>query len=501
MKLSQILKDTSLRTAADCEITHITNDSRDVFPGTVFFAMKGSRSDGAAFIRQAAEKGAAAVICEAEIPDGAKNEFPGIIFMSSSEILKDLAAAAAEFYGRPSKKLKVYGFTGTKGKTTTAYLLEHILAVAGEHPGVLGTIDYRVDGKILSSSVNTTPFAHTLQRLLSVMADAGAKSAVLEISSHALALYRADRVDFDVAVFTNLQRDHMDFHKTREDYFQAKARIFELLSLSGKPDRCAVINADDEYAARLTGIIHGKNLKLTTYGIKKPADFTADSVEISENGTSFRLKAPGETRAVKIHLPGLYNVYNALAAITAAAAGGIPLQTAIKGAEGLLNVPGRLQRVSAGQNFSVFVDYAHTDASLESVLSNLKLMPHKKIITVFGCGGDRDRTKRGPMGIAACSLSDSVIVTDDNPRSEDPRRIFADIEKGIKPLFGNYRIIEDRKKAITAAVNSASDGDILLIAGKGHETYQLLGNSTIHFSDAETAEEAIRQRLGKERPR
>ena len=497
MKLSAALENSGLPPqAADPEISSITNDSRQAAPGAVFFAMAGSKANGNAFIGQALEKGAAAVITQETVPEALRLAHPSAVFIQAADLNPVLSRAAANFYGHPSKRLKIFGLTGTKGKTTSGYLLENILRLAGARPGMIGTIDYRVDGKVLTPAANTTPFAHTLQALLAEMVEADALSAVMEVSSHALALKRVEDVHFDVAAFTNLQRDHLDFHGDRESYFLAKARIFDLLERSAKKDKCAVINADDERAPALLKTVKGK-FRVLTFGIDRAADLRAENVEILGDMTRFTLRTGQGTLPVQLALLGRHNIYNALAAITSAVAGGTALLHALEGVQTLKNVPGRLERVEAGQDFTVFVDYAHTDGALENVLSNLKLMPHGRIITVFGCGGDRDRTKRGPMGKVSCTLSDAVIVTSDNPRSEDPERIFADIEAGIKGKFWNYELIPDRGSAIRKAVEMAGKGDIVLIAGKGHENYQILKDATIHFSDTEAALAAIKERTGR----
>lgn len=494
MKLSTALENSGIKhSGPDPEITALTNDSRKITPGALFFALPGAKTDGSLFIKQALEKGAAAVISGSEVPAELRAAYPAAAFINTTELQRGLSRIASNFYGNPSGRMKIYGITGTKGKTTTAYLLESVLRAAGEKPGVIGTIDYRVDGRVIAQAANTTPLAHTLQELLAGMAEAGAKAAVLEVSSHALALNRVEDVEFDFAAFTNLQRDHLDFHGDRESYFEAKARLFGLLAASPKKDRGAVINADDERAPELLGRMGGE-LDVLTFGIDQPADFKASDVEIGENETRFTLVTGGETFKVRLNLLGRHNIYNALTAITLAAAGGLSVSDAVAGVAALQNVPGRLERVSLGQDFTVFVDYAHTDAALQNVLENLKLMPHARIITVAGCGGDRDRTKRAPMGRVSCAMSDQVIVTSDNPRSEDPAQIFADIEAGIKGQFKNYEVIPDRGEAIKKAVALAAKGDILLIAGKGHETYQILKDRTIHFSDAEAAAAAIREK-------
>ena len=496
MKLSQVLDNSGLAAPAqNPEITAIVNDSRLALPGALFFALPGAKTDGANFIRQALEQGAAAVVSPAEAPEQVRAAFPAAVLLAAANLPAVLSRAAANFYGQPSRRLKVFGITGTKGKTTTAYVLENILRLAGSRPGLIGTIDYRVDGRVLAPAANTTPLAHTLQEMLAKMVSADALAAVMEVSSHALALGRAEDVDFDCAVFTNLQRDHLDFHKDRESYFLAKARLFDLLERSPKREKCAVINADDERAGWLLKKLKGR-VKTVTFALENSADFRANDPVVLADQTRFTLKTAEGSLPVKLRLLGRHNIYNALAAIAAAASGGVPLRAAVEGAQALENVPGRLERVEAGQDFTVFVDYAHTDAALESVLSNLGLMPHKRIITVFGCGGDRDRTKRAPMGGVACALSDLAIVTSDNPRSEDPLAIIDDIEKGMVDKFSNFEVIPDRGRAIEKAVQQAGKGDILLIAGKGHETYQILKDKTVHFSDAETAAAAIKRKLG-----
>ncbi len=493
MKLSLVLEKSGLAPCGpEPDIASITNDSRQVLPGALFFAMQGAKTSGDNFVRQALEKGAAAVISETEVPAGLRAAYPASACLKTAALPAVLSKAAANFYGHPSEKLRVFGLTGTKGKTTTAYLLERILLKSGARPGVIGTINCRIDGSVIAPAANTTPFAHTLQALLARMAEADALAAILEVSSHALALGRVEDVDFDIAVFTNLQSDHLDFHKDRESYFKAKARLFELLERSPKTNKCAVINSDDERAPELLKSLKGA--RALTFALDKPADFRAVDIEILEGMTRFSLKTGEENIPVRLRLLGRHNVYNALAAIASAAAGGLSARDAVEGVEALANVPGRLERVDCGQDFTVFVDYAHTSAALENVLSSLKLLPHGRLITVFGCGGDRDRTKRAPMGKASCGLSDFTIITSDNPRSEDPARIFSDIEEGLAGKFLNYELIPDRKAAITKAVAQARKGDIILIAGKGHETYQILKDETIPFSDVETAAAAIRSR-------
>jgi UDP-N-acetylmuramoyl-L-alanyl-D-glutamate--2,6-diaminopimelate ligase len=496
MRLKEIFEGTlgaRITGSGECEISGITNDSRKVEKGNLFFAITGYKTDGSIYIREALEKGAAAVAMDRPLPGELAEAFPKAAWVGVPEILPAFSKAASAFYGHPSRRFTLIGVTGTNGKTTTAYLIESIYALAGAKPGVLGTIDYRVDGKVIAKAANTTPLAHDLHSLFKSMGDAGATAVAMEVSSHALALKRADEAAFDAAVFTNLQRDHLDFHKDRDNYFKAKLKLFSLLAASPKKTKFAVINYDDDKAGEILASLDSR-VTAVTYALDKPADFRAENAEILQDRTIFELNAQGARLRVTLRLLGRYNIYNALAAIAAAVSCGVPLETAVKGAQALKNVPGRLERVELGQPFSVFVDYAHTDAALENVLSNLAKLPHRKIITVFGCGGDRDRTKRAPMGRAAASMSDQAIVTSDNPRGEDPSRIFSDIEEGLKGYFSNYTLIPDRKTAIVKAVELAQPGDIVLIAGKGHEDYQILKDRTIHFDDRETAAEAIREK-------
>ncbi|MFA6434634.1 MAG: UDP-N-acetylmuramoyl-L-alanyl-D-glutamate--2,6-diaminopimelate ligase [Elusimicrobiales bacterium] len=493
MTLKEIFGDLGADVTGDAEILGITNDSRKVKPGDLFFAVTGLKDDGNAYILSAIANGAAAIATGKPVPAELISAHPRTAWVRAADLPAAFSKASDRFYGRPSRRFTLIGITGTNGKTTTAYLLETIYALAGARPGVIGTIDYRVDGKVLAKAANTTPTAADLHSLFRTMADAGADAVVMEVSSHALALKRADEAAFDVALFTNLQRDHLDFHKDRETYFNAKLRLFELLAASPKKNKSAVVNADEEKAGAIVSAL-SCGVAPVTYGIDKPADFRASEIKILQDRTVFELNARGTRRKVTLRLLGRYNVYNALAAVAAAVSAGVPLETAVKGAETLASVPGRLERVDLGQTFGVFVDYAHTDAALENVLTNLGRMPHGRIITVFGYGGDRDRTKRAPMAEAAARLSDHAILTSDNPRGEDPARIFADMEAGLKGAFANYTLLPDRKTAIMKAVELARAGDIVLIAGKGHEDYQILKDRTIHFDDREAAAEAIKEK-------
>ena len=493
MRLEEIIKDIpDLRLSGNSAVPigAVSNDSRRVGKGALFFAFAGQKADGNEFIRSALEKGAAAVASDHPAPPWFAAEFPGAAWVSAPDLLPAFSKAAAAFHGHPSRDFALIGVTGTKGKTTTSWILENIYALAGANPGLVGTISHRAAGRTIAKAENTTPPPHELHGLFRIMSDAGASTVIMEVSSHALALHRADEAAFDTAVFTNLQHDHLDFHKNRENYFRAKLKLFELLAASPKKDKSAVLNADDERTEEILKALR-PGIRPLTYGVDRTADLTAEKIELLRDRTVFELRAAGTVRRTAIQLPGRHNVYNALAAIAAAFSRGVPLETAAKGAETLASVPGRLERVVKDRPFSVFVDYAHTETALSNVLSTLAAMPHKRIITVFGCGGDRDRTKRAPMGSTAAAMSSQVIVTSDNPRSEDPAVILADIEEGLRGKFSNYSLIPDRRTAIFEAINRARPGDIVLIAGKGHEDYQILKTGTVHFDDRETAAEAL----------
>jgi UDP-N-acetylmuramoyl-L-alanyl-D-glutamate--2,6-diaminopimelate ligase len=471
----------------DLPVSGIFYDSRADLRGGVFFALPGARTDGDLHAAEALRKGAAAVVSRSAAPAGLPL---GAAWVRAADITATFSHAAAGFHGRPSEKLKVVGVTGTNGKTTITYMLEAVLSRLGMKPGVIGTINYRIGGEVVSQAPNTTPMAPDLHGLLARMVSAGSRAAVMEVSSHSLALGRADSVKFDCAVFTNLQSDHLDFHKDRENYLRAKLRLFSLTADSGKAGRAAVVNADEPSAADFTRAAAGA--KVLTYSLDRTADITAGGPVYGPGGISFVLRTPAGEAPVKIRLFGRHNLYNALAAAGAAHALGVPPADIAAGLEALEKVPGRLEPVRAGQDFSIFVDYAHTADALESVLKSLRGAHGGRLLTVFGCGGDRDRTKRAPMGRAACALSDRAFITSDNPRTEDPDAIIAEIETGVKGEYSNYTVIPDRRTAIRAAVAAAGPGDIVLIAGKGHEDYQIIGREPIHFSDSEEAALAVK---------
>lgn len=461
----------------------LTFNSAEVKAGYVFFALKGVHHDGNLFVEDAVKKGAVLIV---SAQDPAQK--CGAAFFKSADVDADMADAAYEFYGRPSDKLCVTGVTGTKGKTSISYLAEAALNRAGKKTSVLGTVNYRVNGRVLEDAPNTTPLALPLFKLLKRMEDEKTDALVMEVSSHALEQQRVRHIHFDAAVFTNLQRDHLDFHHTFENYFNAKKKLFEeLLSVDNKkPVKTAIVNADDPYGQKLIEMLKGKT-RVLTYGLETEADYKASDIKESLHGTEFKVNG----LAGKINLLGRHNVYNALAALCVAVVNGADEKDALAGLADLPGVPGRMERIDEGQDYFVFVDFAYTDESLQRAYKTVENFKTGRVITVFGCGGDRDRTKRPLMGRTACQNSDLVFLTNDNPRTEDPERIFADIKKGMEG-FANYEVEPDRRQAIFKAVNAARKGDIVIIAGKGHEQTQKVGHETLPFSDQKTAREAIR---------
>lgn len=462
--------------------TGLTYNSAEVKAGYVFFALKGVHHDGNLFIEDALGKGAALIV-SAQAP---AREYKAPCFQSDN-IDQDMADAAYEFYGRPSDALCITGVTGTKGKTSISYLAEAALRRGGKKVSVLGTVNYRINGQVVADAPNTTPLALPLFKLLKQMKDAQTDALVMEVSSHSLEQQRVRHIHFDTAVFTNLQRDHLDFHHTFENYFAAKRKLFEeLLSADNtKPHKTAVINADDPYGQRLIDMLKGK-VRVITYGLQTQADYRAADIKESLTGTQFTVNG----MAGQIYLLGKHNVYNALAALCIAVANGVDEKTALKGLADLPGVPGRMERIDAGQDFFAFVDFAYTDESLQRAYKTVENFKQGRVITVFGCGGDRDRTKRPLMGHTACQNSDLVFLTNDNPRTEDPKQIFADIQKGMAG-FTNYEIEPDRRAAIFKAVRAARKGDIVIVAGKGHEQTQKIGHEVLPFSDQKTLREAI----------
>jgi UDP-N-acetylmuramoyl-L-alanyl-D-glutamate--2,6-diaminopimelate ligase len=476
----------------DVQVTGLTDDSRTVKPGSVFVAVKGGQADGHAFLRQAVAAGAAALVVQDPVAE-AGYTLP-IVRVSDSR--QALGLLAGRFHGEPSARLRMIGVTGTNGKTTITYLVKAVLEAAGRKVGVIGTVAYLIGAERVPAS-HTTPGAVELQDLLARMVKAGMDAAVMEVSSHALALDRTAGCEFDVAVFTNLTQDHLDFHTDLDDYFQAKLRLFTSLDPAGtKRSKRAIVNVDDE-RGRL--VCAASRVPVWTYSIKQPADLRAEDVQLSLAGSRFTAVTPGGRFPVESRLVGEHNVYNMLAAIGVGLHENLPPDTIRAGLRALENVPGRFERVEAGQAFTVVVDYAHTEDALLRLLTAADRLKTGRVLTVFGCGGDRDRGKRPKMGRAAARYSDVVFVTSDNPRSEEPLAIIREIEAGIRESDaagqsrGRHEVIADRRKAIEAAIREARPGDMVLIAGKGHEDYQIVGKERFHFDDREVAREAIQK--------
>jgi UDP-N-acetylmuramoyl-L-alanyl-D-glutamate--2,6-diaminopimelate ligase len=455
----------------DVEITGLAYDSRQAAPGTLFFCVSGFQRDGHEFAPEAVQAGAAALVVERPLGLGV----PEIVV---PDVRAAMAPAAARFHGDPTARLRVAGITGTNGKTTTAWLVRHLLESAGTSTGLLGTVTSVVGGRE-EPVARTTPEAIDLQATFAGMLEAGDVACAMEVSSHALALHRADAIHFAVAVYTNLSRDHLDFHPTMEDYFLAKRRLFE------QRPGASVLNADDEYGRRLAGELD----RAVTFGLQAEAEWRAVDVTSGLGGSTYRVIAPGGEASVRSPLPGRFNVYNALGALAAADALGVGLEEGAAALEGFRAVPGRFEPVDEGQDFAVLVDYAHTPDSLENVLRAARELTDGRVIAVFGAGGDRDRGKRPLMGEIAARLADEVIVTSDNPRSEDPEAIIAEIAEGTG---GRARTEVDRRAAIARAVALAGAGDVVVVAGKGHEQGQEFEDGRkLPFDDVAVVREAL----------
>ncbi len=469
----------------ELRIRQIANDSRKVRAGALFVAIHGMATDGNLYAKDAAARGASAVMSEVEAPAEWATEIPWI---QANEGRKALATTAANFYGQPAQALQLVGVTGTNGKTTTTSLIDSILRASGAKTGLFGTIAYHTPvGE--HPAPNTTPESLELQNFFAEIRDAGGTYATLEASSHALSMDRLWGCHFAVAVFTNLTRDHIDYHKTFENYFAAKRRLFEGTG-SGAPD-VSVINTDDEWGKKLAGLAK----KTLTYSLQNGTDLKAKKFQLSFKGLNFAAHTPNGVIQVESPLVGRINVYNILAAIGAGIGLGLSNEVIEAGIRNLHAVAGRFQRMDFGQPFLVVVDYAHTDDALENLIRTARELNAKgRIITVFGCGGSRDRTKRPIMGEISGRLSDLSILTSDNPRQEDPLKIISDIVVGTQKSGGKYSIEPDRAKAIHLAIEEAREGDMVLLAGKGHEDYQIFADRTMHFDDREVAGQALSDR-------
>ena len=475
----------------DREITSIACDSRRVERGGLFVAIPGTRQDGARYIPDAVRRGASAFITQAPPEDllDLGVGINGCTQVHVEDARHALAWVSAQFYHHPSRALCVVGITGTNGKTTLTYLLESVFGQAGNSCGVIGSINYRYAGRSFPAPI-TTPESLDINRMMAAMRDAGVTHCFLEVSSHSLVQKRVRELNFAVAVFTNLTRDHLDYHGDLTHYREAKKKLFHECPVGQQ-----VINLDDPVGREL--VAETDRTTLTT-GIEHRADVRAEGLELSDQGVRFTLKTPFGSHPIRSSLLGRHNVYNLLSAAGVGLIRGLPLETVAAGLEALRGVPGRFEKVDAGQAFTVIVDYAHTDDALFNALQAAKGFVRGRILTVFGCGGDRDPTKRGAMGRIAVEESDLTLITSDNPRTEDPLKIIEDIRAGLPSRSReseDYLVIPDRREAIFRAIGLAQPGDLVLIAGKGHEDYQILGTETIHFDDRETAREALEKHL------
>ncbi|SIT00162.1 UDP-N-acetylmuramoyl-L-alanyl-D-glutamate--2,6-diaminopimelate ligase [Alicyclobacillus vulcanalis] len=481
--------------AENPDVVNITTDSREVEPGSLFVAIRGHTVDGHRFVGQAVERGAVAAMVEervADVPEGV----PQVIVPDTRHWS---ALIADRLFGRPSRELRVIGVTGTNGKTTVTHIVRHLLDASGKKAGLIGTVGAKL-GSNTWPLPNTTPEAVEIHRLLRRFVDEGATHAVMEVSSHALVERRAAGVSFACAAFTNLTQDHLDFHGTMERYAAAKALLFSRLGngIGDDPSRAvhAVINADDPYAPVMA---EASAAPILTYGIDRDADVRAREVQLSASGARFAVQSPAGLLNIETPLIGRFNVYNTLAAVAIALVEGLAPADIEQAIRSYPSVPGRMERVDEGQPFSVFVDYAHTPDGLENVLAAVREFATQRVLVVVGCGGDRDRTKRPKMAEVAVRWSDLAIFTSDNPRSEDPLAILADMRAGVSERDA-HKVFEevDRRRAIELAVAEAKPGDVIVIAGKGHEDYQIIGAERRHFDDREEARRAIRARFGRD---
>ncbi|MGV3074425.1 UDP-N-acetylmuramoyl-L-alanyl-D-glutamate--2,6-diaminopimelate ligase [Clostridium baratii] len=483
MKLAKLIEGLEyevLKGNLDVSINSINYDSRKVKDGDMFVCIKGFKSDGHNFIDAAINNGAKVIVCEdeADVKDG-------ITLIKFKDTRKALAKIGAKYYDNPCDKLNIIGVTGTNGKTTTAFMIKNILESCNEKVGLIGTIaNYIGDEKL--ETERTTPESLELQELFRNMVDKGVKYCVMEVSSHSLALDRVYGVDFEVGIFTNLTRDHLDFHKTFENYYKAKYKLFPR-------SKTSIVNIDDKYGVRITEDLQKENItNFITYGIRNKADIMAKNEKLENMDILFDLVTKDKTERVLLPIPGEYNIYNALGAISACKVLGISLEDIKEGLKHVV-VPGRCERTARGHKlpYEIIIDYAHTPDGLENILKTAREFTRGRLISVFGCGGDRDKVKRPQMGKIGTDLSDVAVITSDNPRSEEPDSIIDDIIAGIEK--DNYIRITNRHEGIEKAMEIAEDGDVIVIAGKGHETYQILNTGTIHFDEREVIEEILKK--------
>ena len=461
------------------EIESITINSRKAGSNSLFVAIVGLNVDAHKFIGNVIESGCKAIVVEKDI----ENVPSDVVIFKVENSRKALAKIASNFYENPSKGLNMIGVTGTNGKTSTTYFIESVLNYIKRKTAVIGTVEIRIDGKKrdIDFATSTTPDTIELNQMLKIMADEGCEDVSMEVSSHALELNKVDGIDFKVGVFTNLTQDHLDFHKTMENYCDAKAKLFNMCEIGG-------INKDDSWAKRM---IEKASCKVYTYGIDSECDFRAEKIEYLMDRVKFSVKIDGKYVDFELGVAGRFSVYNALACISSMVAMGYDIEDIKNGIKNIKGVPGRIQNIPNNKGFNVIVDYAHTPDGLENIINAVREFTKGRVITVFGCGGDRDRTKRPIMGEIVARLGDIAIITSDNPRSEKPEDILKEIEVGVKPLNKEYKMVVDRKEAIKVAIEMAKENDSIIIAGKGHEDYQIIGDKTIHFDDAEVAREIL----------
>ncbi|MBQ7975260.1 MAG: UDP-N-acetylmuramoyl-L-alanyl-D-glutamate--2,6-diaminopimelate ligase [Clostridia bacterium] len=467
--LASVLLNKEWNCGNDVEISGIAYDSRQVMPGYAFVCIKGFETDGHKFARSAIERGAALIVAE----DETEASVPVCYVSDTRKTLADMACA---FYGNPSKNFKLVGVTGTNGKTTVTYLIKSILDQAGCRVGIIGTNQNIIGDKVLltKSTTPTTPNSLELQKIFSEMTESGAEYVVMEVSSHALDLSRVRGCSFDVGVFTNLTRDHLDFHKTMKNYMLAKAKLFDQSAFGA-------VNLDDEYGRKIYELHEGD--AILTYGIDSECDVRAKDIKITPRGVNFTVTYKETDYPMFLCIPGMFSVYNAMSAICACISLGIDMDTITKGLRAAVGVLGRVEVVPTDTDYTVIIDYAHTPDGLENIIRAMKSFAKGRVITLFGCGGDRDNSKRAPMGEISGSLSDFTIITSDNPRTEDPMAIINMIEEGIKTTDGEYTVIPDRRRAIAYALDNAAADDVIILAGKGQETYQIIGKEKFDFDE------------------
>lgn len=484
MRFSELIQpiEGGRQSGGDVEITGITYDSRKAGPGVLFVAFQGGTFDGHNFIADAVKRGAAAVVAEKDI----EADVPVLVVPDSRAALPALAAG---LFNYPSRKMTMVGVTGTNGKTTTAHMLQSIFQADGKKAGLIGTLGARIGDEFIETE-HTTPESSDLQQALARMVDEKVDAVVMEVSSHALVQGRSAYCEFDCAIFTNLTQDHLDFHGTLEDYLAAKLKLFSEYPLRSAKRFVAAVNMDDPSAEAVLKAVKGD---VITYGIDSHADVTGSEIDVNASGISFVITYVGRSERITVPVGGYFNAYNSLSAAAAGLALGIDFETVVKGLENVPKVAGRFESIDCGQDFWVLVDYAHTPDGLENVLRTARSLTKKRLIAVFGCGGNRDKSKRPIMGRIGAELADLAVITSDNPRKEAPMAIIKDILEGV-PLNAKPEVVVDRREAIEHAIMTAEPGDVVVIAGKGHEDYQIFANETIHFDDREVAREVLENR-------